>query len=401
MRVNVEMLRKFISVLCAATISTSSIVTSVGAVSEQKLNEVIKDIDGCNDSISNLNQRKAEINRRKRDKIRNLDNEIQDNENFLNGIVSLIADGENHEAEYNRLTRNLEESRRKRTQINIDCEREVRNIDDLLQQVNTQKGNLEADLQRLLDEQNAENRRPQLTQRERESVDLWKQIASGAQYHRGGYINLCWLMTTMNQMNYFGVVDQNRLRNPIQGVQNVIDYYLNSGGHRDELQRNEMQNDDMIEKYLNHNGISTCKVTDIVKVDGIDEDGNSQVVADIAINQIKAHFNPNRPFDRMSPVSICGRSHWITIVDYFEDTDNVVVVDSSNGYGHESKIEVKNINEVVKGRVSQSEERMGHMILDLIFTSNSGWIGRVGYSVSSEDNFSALEIAKNTIATYF
>ena len=138
MKIKTKILKNIISVLCAATISTSSIVTSVGAVSEQKLNEVIKDIDGCNDSISNLNQRKAEINRRKRDKIRNLDNEIQDNENFLNGIVSLIADGENHEAEYNRLTRNLEESRRKRTQINIDCEREVRNIDDLLQQVNTQ-----------------------------------------------------------------------------------------------------------------------------------------------------------------------------------------------------------------------------------------------------------------------
>lgn len=407
MKLKTKMFKKLISVLCAATIATSCGAPSVGAVSDRELNNVRKNIGECDNLIQSLNQRKAEINQEKEGKMRNLDVEIQDNENFLNGIISLIADGENHEAEYNRLTRSIEEGRRKRTQINFKYRREARNIDGLLREVNTQKRKLEADLKKLIDKKGIENRRAQLnnrlqlTQREQDSVNLWKRIASGAQYHRGGYRNLCWLMTTMNQMNYFGVVDQDRLRDPVQGVQHVIDYYLNSGGRRDDFNGNNMQNDDMIEKYLNHNGISTCKVTDMMTTDGIGENEARQQVANIAVDQIKAHFNAQKPFDRMSPVSICGGSHWITIVDYFEDTGNVVVVDSLNGYRYESKIEVRNINEVIKGRVSPSEERAGFMALDLIFTSNRGLIDKVGYLVSSENDFILLEETKNTIALYF
>ena len=271
---------------CVAAMVASCGVVCVGAVNQREVDDVMNSIDECSSLIQDLNQRKEAAEKEKMNKIRDLDNEIRDNENFLDGIVGLIADGEDHEADYNRLTRSIEESKQKKAQINDEYEKELHGIDELLQQSNTEQGNLEAKLQRLLNDQNhrqneyqdqdqpQRENQPQLTEEEREYVERWKQIAPGSQYDhnpRRKYSSLCWLMTIMTQMNYFGVVAQENLRNPVQGLDNVIDYYLRTGGNRNDFD-NEMKDNNIISKYLNENGISTCRVLNFVRTNmvGID-----------------------------------------------------------------------------------------------------------------------------------
>lgn len=117
----------------------------------------------------------------------------------------------------------------------------------------------------------------------------------------------------------------------------------------------------------------------------------------------------------MSPVAICSKYHWITIVKYFEDTDNVLVVDSANGLSRESKVYVKNINEVLKWRVSEVEEeyteidhgrrvkkkRTTGVVLDMIFTSNRGLSRDVGYYVTSDDDFATIPHVLDVLHEYF
>ena len=143
MKLKIKMLKNLISVLCAINITMACGVSSVSAVNEHEINNIMQRVDDCNNLIKDLNNRKNEINQEKRNRIRSLNNEIKDNENFLSGIIDLIAEGENHESLYNRLTRTIEESKRQETQINADYKKAVQDIDSSLQQANQQKEKLE------------------------------------------------------------------------------------------------------------------------------------------------------------------------------------------------------------------------------------------------------------------
>lgn len=188
-----------------------------------------------------------------------------------------------------------------------------------------------------------------LTQEEKNAVGLWKKMSSGCQCGSiYGTTNLCWMMASMNAVNFFGSMDKHK-KKPIQGVDNAISYYLKSGGDRLKLDDN-MWGRGTISKYLNKNKIKTCTIVNGGSFDYFDTKKESEEnLVRIIKKQFESHFkaDKNRP-NKESPVLSFGHNHWISVVKYFEDTGNVVVVDSLNGFRKDSKIYVKNIEDLIK-----------------------------------------------------
>ena len=400
MNFKIKMFKNIISVLCATVIATSGVVTSVGAIDEEKVNQILKNIDNCDNRIKDLEQNKARINEQKENEIKKLDSEIKDSEQLLEYLLNLIADGEDHEVDCNRVERSIEDNRQKKKQINDDSVKDIHDLDEMIKQSRTEKDKLELELNNLLNQPAAEPIPNNQVHSENEFAELWKQLASGCQHDpTGRYESLCWLMSARNVLNFFGGAQQPAIL-PVQGVQNVVDDYLNRGGNRACL-NNNMQDDASIGQWLNRNEISTLNVTDCTVTGNFNNENDAKKkLIEIVKDQIITHFDANnKPNNKISPIISGGHNHWITIVGYYKNTNNVVVVDSLNGYKNESKIFVKNIDKLIEEKLITNQGEA--WITELIFTAKKNNVGNSEIFVSSIDNFGGQNIAKNQISQFF
>ena len=114
MNFKIKMLKNLVSVLCAAVMVTSSVATSVGAIEEGKVNQILKNIDNCDNRIKDLEQNKARINEQKENEIKKLDSEIKDSEQLLEYLLNLINSGEDHKAGFDNVKRGIEDNQKRK-----------------------------------------------------------------------------------------------------------------------------------------------------------------------------------------------------------------------------------------------------------------------------------------------
>ena len=210
------------------------------------------------------------------------------------------------------------------------------------------------------------------------------------------------MFSSSNVINYFGEVDKKNQKEPIQGIENVVDNYFNSNANLDYIVNHEQAGGKAIEPYLNMNGIKTCSVLNSFSFNDFGtKDETKQAMVDLVKTQISTHFNANKdPIHRKSPVLCCKNSHWISVVGYFENTGNVVIVDSSNGNQKGSNIYVQNIDDFIKTNLINESQDYGFTV-DMIFSSNDEEIDSKKFDVYSLDNFKQMDEVNEMIANYF
>ena len=402
MEFKAKILKNIFSVICATVVAMSGVVTSVGAVDEVKLQQILANIDDCDRRIKKISGDKEKINESKAAEINKLDIEIKRDEESFNKLLEKLADMTiSCQEEYKILTDNIEKNKQNKAKISNDIAKEINKLDELIKQSKAEKDRLEVELNKLLNQQDIIHKPNAKIQTEHEFANMWKQVSSGCQYDpTGKYESLCWLMSTRNVLNFFDV-EEEPARNPIQGVQNVIDNYLNRGGILDHIKKNDMQDDIDIREWLNKNQISTLHATNCALAGDFNNNDAKKKLIEIVKEQIMTHFDISnaRPSNRMSPIIAGGHGHWLTIVGYYKNTDNVIIVDSLNGYKNESKISVVNIDKLIEEKLITNQGEA--LIIELIFTAKRNNVNNLDEFISSYDAFCGQKIVKDHISQSF
>lgn len=135
-----------------ATFCVSGSITSVGDVDERKVNQILKNIDNCDNRIKDLEQNKARINEQKENEIKKLDSEIKDREQLLEYLLNLINSGEAQQDGVDNVKRGIEDNKKKKKQISDDRDREINDLNQKTKIEETKKAKLEKELDDLFKE---------------------------------------------------------------------------------------------------------------------------------------------------------------------------------------------------------------------------------------------------------
>ncbi len=405
-----KMVKKLLAVMCAIT-ATGSTASVVGAVAnEENVEKIIKGIEECDVSIQKLENKRNDFHRKSNEKLQELKKQISENRQMLDYIKNLMVNEndngyrEGYKQQYDNLQKSIDNVEKEKIRVENEKEKMFREIDESLKSVQKKRNKLLKTLNELFDE-NAENKNQndQQNDSEQQTIEMWKQIASGCQYDSNGqFENLCWLFSATNVINYFDEVDINNKKGPAKGIDNVVDRYFDSNSNLEKLLNKEMAGGEIIEKYLNMNGIKTCSVLNSSSFDYFGtKDETKQAMTDIVKTQISMHFKDNKNrVNRKSPVLCCKNFHWVSVVGYFENTGNVVVVDSNNGYKKDSKIYVKNIDDFIKTNLINEDKDYG-FTAEMIFSSKDEEVDSKSFDVYSVDNFEKMDEVNNMLSTYF
>ncbi len=403
--------KKLLACICAFT-AVGSTISAVGAIKDdENVEKFIRKIDECDISIQKLEQKKSNFDKKSNKQLQELRQKISNNMETLKYFKNLLDTGNEEYGSKEDITRECN-GLQQGIKLDVKQEKEVINkkikvikeIDNELNVIKTKRQVLVNKLEELFDEQ-AENKNQNDEQNdsEQQTIEMWKRIASGCQYDSSGqFENLCWLFSATNVINYFGEVDINNKQDPTKGIDNIVDNYLNSNGDFEKLLNKKTEVSETIEKYLNMNGVKTCSVLNSITPNYFgNRDETKQAVVDIVKTQISTHFNANKNrVNRKSPVLCCKNSHWVSIVGYFENTGNVVIVDSSNGYKQDSRIYVQNIDDFIKTNLINEDKNYG-FTAEMIFSSKDEKVDSKRFDVYSVDNFEQMDEVNNMLSTYF
>ena len=189
---------------------------------------------------------------------------------------------------------------------------------------------------------------PKMSDQARQKRELWQKINSGSQFYSENYVasNLCWLHSATNVLNYYNSMKNKDL---FKGQNAMVKQYQQS---KDfivdpvDINKGEQQDFEEIIKYLQVNEYGTLHLS---------ISGSKTIAQEL----LKIHFKGNNP----SPVIAHNGEpeHFVTIADYDEDTDQFLIVDSSNGGQSEAAVEWS------KDLPEDSVD--GRTVISLLFTS--------------------------------
>lgn len=407
----VKTIKKLLALVFAAS-TIGSTASAVGAVrNDENAEKFMKELDECDISIQKLEQKKSEFDKESNKQLQELRQKISNNRATLNYFKNLLDIGneeygkkEDITKECNSLQQNISLDVKQEKEIVNKKIRVIQEIDNELNAIKTKRQVLVNKIEELFDDKaENNNQNDEQNDSEQQTTELWKRIASGCQYDSSGqFKNLCWLFSSTNVINYFGEADINNKHDPVKGIDSAVDNYLNSNGDFQKLLNKKTEVSETIEKYLNASGIKTCSVVNSSSLDYFGtKDETKQAMTDIVKTQISMHFKANKSrVNRKSPILCCKNSHWISVVGYFEDTGNVVVVDSSNGDKQDSRIYVQNIDDFIKTNLINEDKNYG-FTAEMIFSSRDEKVDSKRFDVYSVDNFEKMDEVNNMLATHF
>ena len=211
------------------------------------------------------------------------------------------------------------------------------------------------------------------------NAKLWQIINSGAQEYKPNHIadNLCWLHSATNVRNYY-----NNMKNKgiVKGQTEVVKEYKQIMGDQAAANKvnGKMQYSDSIAEYLQKCGLGSFQIT-------ISSSSKSaeQKVKNTAKELLKAHFNK---IQNTSPVighTGGSRGHFITIVDYDQDKDQFLIVNSLEDRSIEARVTWRESSEFLQALTKTvfSSDRM----IELNFTSDVSKSRSIALTLSDND----------------
>lgn len=243
----------------------------------------------------------------------------------------------------------------------------------------------------------------------KKNTSLWQIINSGSQCYTPTHVadNLCWLHSATNVRNYY-----NNMKNKgiIKGQRQAVQEYEKIMGNQAGANNinGTMQEFSQIYDYLQQCGLGCFQI-----IISSSSNNAQQKVKSTAKELLKAHF---KKIQNTSPVigHINGiNGHFITIVAYDENTDQFLIVDSSNSQSIEARVIWRKSEEFLQDLTRQGF--YGEDMIELDFTSDVPELRSVGLIVNeSNDSIfqtnleakneekiqTSIEILKNIIEHY-